>query len=372
MSTSNRYADLAELELHPASSTVSAEERARLCKAAGFGRVFTDNMVVIPYDANDGWGKGRLEPFGPLSLHPASAVLHYAQAIFEGFKAYAQPDGSVATFRPEANAARFQLSAERLAMPVMPVERFVAAADALVLQDHAWAKGEGDHSLYVRPHMFATDPFLGVRPSQEYLFQVIAFPATSYFSTGDAPVSVWISTDYTRAVPGGTGAAKCAGNYAASLVAQKQAQERGCQQVVWLDAKERRYVEEMGGMNIFFVLRDGDRVTLATPELSGTILPGITRDSLMTLARDMGHSVEERTFSVEEWKQAAEAGHMSEVFACGTAAIVTSIGRVESATGGWNIGDGTSGPIAQQLRKALLDIQYGRAPDRYGWMHPVT
>jgi branched-chain amino acid aminotransferase len=372
MNLDNPFLAQADLELSLSSAPVPPETRARLIDNPVFGRVFTDHLVVIPYTKEEGWQRGRVQPFGPLSLHPATAVLHYGQIIFEGFKAYLHPDGSIKTYRPHLNAARFNRSAVRLAMPELPVERFVAAVDALITQERAWVPSQGDSTLYIRPFMIAMDPFLGVRPSSSYAFHVLACPAGSYFPTGVKAVSVWISEDYIRAAPGGTGMAKCAGNYAASLIGQKRAEEHGCQQVVWLDAIERRYIEEMGGMNICFVFRDGDRVQIVTPELTGSILPGITRDSILTLARDLGYEAVERRISVDEWRAAVQENRMTEAFACGTAATITPIGRVESERGGFTMSDGEMGPVTRRLRERLLDIQFGRVADPYGWMHTVA
>ena len=349
-----------------------ATEREELLADPGFGRYFTDSMFVARYTTGKGWHEARVTRYGPLELDPSTAALHYAQSIFEGLKAYAQPDGSVATFRPQANAARFTRSARRLAMPPVPEEGFIAAVDALVAADRDWVPTGPDQTLYLRPYQLAVEPFLGVRPANEYLFLVIASPAGAYFSRGVHPVSVWLSEDYIRAAPGGTGDAKCAGNYAASLLAQEQAAAEGCDQVVWLDALEKRYVEEMGGMNLFFVLGSGDDAELVTPELTGTLLPGITRDSLITLARDMGHRVTERRFSVEEWRRGAADGSITETFACGTAAVITPVGEVKARTGDFTVGDGTSGPISMRLREALLDIQHGRVADGHGWLHRVA
>jgi branched-chain amino acid aminotransferase len=350
----------------------AATERQEILENPGFGRYFTDSMFVARYRTGDGWYDARLTAYAPLQLDPSTAALHYAQSIFEGLKAYAQPDGSVATFRPGANAARFTRSAKRLAMPPVPEEAFVAAVDTLVDADRDWVPTGPDQTLYVRPYQLATEPFLGVRPANEYLFLVIASPAGAYFSRGVQPVSVYLSEDYIRAAPGGTGEAKCAGNYAASLLAQEQATAAGCDQVVWLDALEKRYVEEMGGMNLFFVLGSGEDAELVTPELTGTLLPGITRASLITLAGDLGYRVTERRFSVAEWRQGAADGTISETFACGTAAVITPVGEVKAGTGDFAIGDGTPGPISMRLREALLDIQHGRVADTHGWLHRVA
>jgi branched-chain amino acid aminotransferase len=347
-------------------------ERAALLADPGFGRYFTDTMFVARYQTGKGWYDARLTAYAPLQLDPSTAALHYAQSIFEGLKAYAQPDGSVATFRPESNAARFARGARRMAMPPVPEEGFLAAVDSLVDADREWVPTGPDQTLYLRPYQLATEPFLGVRPAQEYLFLVIASPAGAYFPRGVQPVSVYLSEDYIRAAPGGTGDVKCAGNYAASLLAQEQAIDAGCDQVVWLDAVEKRYVEEMGGMNLFFVLGSGPDAQLVTPELTGTLLPGITRESLITLAREMGHTVTERKFTVDEWRQGVADGTVTETFACGTAAVITPVGEVKARTGDFVVGDGTPGPIAMRLREALLDIQHGRVADTHGWLHKVA
>jgi branched-chain amino acid aminotransferase len=350
----------------------SGAERAAMLADPGFGRYFTDRMFVARYRAGQGWYDARLTGYAPLQLDPSTAVLHYAQSIFEGLKAYAQPDGSVATFRPEANAARFARGAKRLAMPPVPEEAFISAVDALVDADRDWVPTGPDQTLYIRPYQMASEPFLGVRPAHEYLFLIIASPAGAYFPRGVQPVSVYLSEDYIRAAPGGTGDIKCAGNYAASLLAQEQAIAAGCDQVVWLDAVEKRYVEEMGGMNLFFVLGSGDDAELVTPELTGTLLPGITRDSLIQVARAMGHTVTERRFSVDEWRAGVADGTVTETFACGTAAVITPVGEVKARTGDFVVGDGTPGPLTMRLRESLLDIQHGRVADTRGWLHRVA
>jgi branched-chain amino acid aminotransferase len=355
------------IELKPCAHPLADAEREAILASPGFGRHFTDHMVTVRWTEGRGWHDAQLVPYAPLSIEPANMTLHYAQTIFEGLKAYRQPDGSVATFRPEANARRFQSSARRLSMPEVPVELFIDACDTLVRQDKAWVPSQGEASLYLRPFMFATEVGLGVRPANEYLFLVIASPAGAYFSGGVKPVSVWLSEEYVRAAPGGTGAAKTGGNYAASLVAQAQAIEHGCDQVVWLDAIERRWIEEMGGMNLYFVY--GDRIV--TPELSGSLLPGITRDSLLSIAADLGYEVAEGRISVDDWKSGNEDGSLTEVFACGTAAVITPVGSVQSTRANWTVADGGSGTVTMRLRAALLDIQTGRAADPHGWMHPL-
>ena len=359
------------VEVRPNPHPVDAAERARKLGDPGFGRVYTDHMIVAEYVEPAGWGPTILQAYQPLTFDPACSVLHYGQAIFEGFKAYRQAGGGISTFRPADNAKRFAASAARLAMPAFPAERFVEAADALIRQDREWVPGGDGQSLYMRPLMIATEPFLGVRPSERYLFLIIACPAGQYFPKGLHPVTAWISDEYVRAAQGGTGAAKCAGNYAASLVAQRQAQGQGCEQVVWLDSSHRKYVEEMGGMNIFFVEQTGGRTTVVTPQLTGSLLAGITRESILRLARDAGFGAEERTVSVDEWESSAKSGKMTEAFACGTAAVITPIGALKSEKRSWAMGDGKSGAVTTKLREMLVDIQYGRAPDKYGWMHKV-
>ncbi|HEU0088287.1 MAG TPA: branched-chain amino acid aminotransferase [Pseudonocardiaceae bacterium] len=356
---------------HPSPAT--PQRRAEILAAPGFGVHFTDHMVDVRWTAGRGWHDPEIGPYRPLVMDPAVMVLHYGQAIFEGLKAYRQPDGSVASFRPLANAARFRASARRLAMPELPDELFLGSLRELVRTDVEWVPAaDGEESLYLRPFLFATQVGLGVRPAATYRYLVIASPAGSYFPGGLQPVSVWLSTEYVRAAPGGTGAAKFAGNYAASLLAQRQAADKGCDQVVWLDAVERRWVEEMGGMNLFFVFGEGDQARLVTPELTGTLLPGITRDSLLTLARDHGLGVEQRRISTEEWEKGVQTGDISEVFACGTAAVITPIGRVVYSGGEFPIGSGEPGPVTSQLRAALTAIQRGAAPDSHGWMVPLT
>lgn len=358
------------LVVTPSAHPLSDAERAARMVNPAFGRIFTDHMVVIPY--RDGkWQQGELKAYGPLTLDPSASSLHYGQAIFEGYKAFAQPDGSIKTFRPEQNAERFNRSAARLAMPAIPVELFLEAGDALIAQDRNWVPKNTGESLYMRPLMIATDPYLGVRPSEEYLFVLFASPAGAYFPKGVKPVTVWISEDFVRAAPGGTGEAKCAGNYAASLMAQSQAQEKGCDQVVWLDAVHREFIEEMGGMNLFFVYKDGEKITVVTPELTGTLLPGITRRSLLEMAKDLGYATQERKLSVQQWRDDIASGRMTEVFACGTAAVITPVGVAKANGFEMTINNNENGAVTLALREALLGLQHGTAPDTHGWMHKV-
>lgn len=346
----------------------SDAKRAEILGNPGFGTTFTDHMVSATWTPDEGWYDAGLQPYAPISLDPATAVLHYAQAIFEGLKAYRHDDGSIWAFRPDANAERFVRSAERMALPELPPQAFLDAIDLLVRTDHEWVPSGGETSLYLRPFMFASETFLGVRPAHEVTFCLIASPAGAYFASGVKPVKIWLSTEYTRAAPGGTGAAKCAGNYAASLVAQQQALDHGCDQVCFLDATEGKWVEELGGMNLYFVRADG---SIVTPSLSGTILEGITRDSILALAGDLGHDVVERQVSIDEWRDGVASSEITEVFACGTAAVLTPLGRLMWNAGEIVMGDET-GPVTQQIRQALLDVQYGRADDRHGWMHKIT
>ncbi len=359
-------------DVRPSADPVPAAERERILAAPGFGEVFTDHMVTIRWSAERGWHDGRLEPYGPLSLDPATTVFHYAQEIFEGLKAYRQAGGPIAAFRPQANAARFNRSATRLAMPELPEAEFLRALELLVSQDRDWVPVAEGHSLYLRPFMIATQRGLGVnRPSSSYQFIVIASPAAAYFKGGVQPVSVWLSEDYTRAAPGGTGEAKCGGNYAAAFAGQIQAVQSGCDQVVWLDAVERRWVEEMGGMNLFFVYGSGPEARIMTPALTGTMLPGITRDSLLTLGPDLGFATAEGRISADQWRAECTSGELTEVFACGTAAVITPVGKVKGASTEWLIGDGTPGPVTLRLREELVGIQYGHRPDPYGWVHKI-
>ena len=372
-----------DFEIRPSSHPVPAAEREALLAAPGFGQVFTDHMITLRWSAGRGWHDGRLEPYGPFTFDPATMVFHYAQEFFEGLKAYRQDSGSITLFRPDANAARFNRSARRMAMPELPEDTFVRALELLVTQDRDWVPGGEGNSLYLRPFLIATQRGLGVNhPSSEYLFCVIASPAASYFGGTGAPqpVTVWLSQEYTRAAPGGTGAVKCGGNYAASFLAQQQAVDEGCDQVVWLDAAEHRWVEEMGGMNLFFVRggpnRGGaDRADsdpqITTPPLTGTLLPGITRDSLLRLAPELGVKAVEDRISVEQWQAECAAGELTEVFACGTAAVITPVGRVRGQSAEWLIGDGAPGPVTTRLREELIGIQYGRLPDPFNWIHKV-
>ncbi len=354
--------------IEPNANSVDPAKRAELLAAPGFGKVFTDHMVIIKYKEGIGWHDAKLTARGPISIDPATAVLHYAQEIFEGMKAYRLADGAMALFRPDANAARFNRSAARLAMPELPVEIFLDSVRKLVDIDRDWFPDVEGGSIYIRPFMFASEVFLGVKPSSEYLYMAIASAAGGYFKSSAPAIKIWVASDYTRAAPGGTGAAKCGGNYAASLVAQSQAIKNGCDQVVFLDAAERRWIEELGGMNLFFLFDDG---SLITPPTDGTILEGITRESIILLAREQGLTVCEEKYSIDQWRDDAVSGRLVEAFACGTAAVVTPVGSVHSETGSFQIGAGGLGQMTQRLRQQLVDIQRGTATDPYGWVERI-
>jgi branched-chain amino acid aminotransferase len=360
-------------DLHLSERRVPDDVRAKMLESPGFGQVFTDHMISLIWSGDRGWHDGKLMPYGPLSLAPSTAVLHYAQEIFEGLKAYRQESGSIVAFRPYANAARFRRSAARMAMPELPEETFVQAIELLVAQDKDWVSANPNHSLYLRPLMIATTPTLGVRrPASDFRFLIIASPSGMFFTGGVKPVKVWIAHDYVRAAPGGTGAAKTGGNYAAGFAGQREALEQGCDEVVWLDAMERRWVEEMGGMNLCFVFGSGPTARLVTPALTGTLLPGITRDAILTMAPDLGIPASEEQVSVQDWRAGCASGEITEAFACGTAAVVTPIGEVRDRKGSWMIGDGKPGPVTLALREELLGIQFGRLPDPHGWIHKIV
>jgi branched-chain amino acid aminotransferase len=352
-------------EIEPNANAVPAAEREERIAAPGFGKVFTDHMVTIRYTEGQGWHDAKVTARQPLVLDPATAVLHYAQEIFEGLKAYRREDGGMALFRPEANAQRFNASARRMAMAELPEDLFIESCKLLVDIDKNWFPDVEGGSIYLRPFMIASEVFLGVKPSSEYLFMVIASAVGGYFKGGAPAVSLWVSQDYSRAAPGGTGAAKCGGNYASSLVAQAEAIKLGHDQVVFLDAAERRWIEELGGMNIFFVFDDG---SIQTPPLSGTILPGITRDSLLTLAREEGLIVREERYGIDQWEADARSGRLVEAFACGTAAVVTPIGKVSSPSGSFTVGAGGPGQATQRLKDRLVGIQRGSVADTHNWV----
>lgn len=350
----------------PTDTPTSAADREAILNKGGFGTAFSDHMVTIEWTEGRGWHDAQIRKREAFQIDPAAAVLHYAQEVFEGMKAYRGDNDSVTLFRPDQNAERINASASRMAMPTLPTETFIEAVESLVRIDKEWIPG-GNGSLYLRPFMFADEPFLGVRPAHHFVFCVIASPVGDYFKSGPKPVKVWVSKEYSRAAVGGTGAAKCGGNYAASLVAQAEAYENGCEQVVFLDAAEHKWIEELGGMNIFFVQDDGNIFT--TP--LGTILPGITRASLIELARSKGITVEERKYSFEQWQADVASGKVKETFACGTAAVVASIGEVKFDGGSFTIGTGESGPVTNALRDELSGLQRGKVADTRGWVRTI-
>jgi len=356
-------------DVRSTTASTPAQRREEILANPGFGQFFTDHMVKAVWTPELGWHDAVVTEYGPFLIDPASAVLHYAQEIFEGLKAYRRADGSIWTFRADANARRFNRSAARLALPALPEETFQAAIDALIRVDRDGVPGRPDTSLYLRPFMFASEVFLGVRSARHVTFSVIASPAGSYFAGALKPVSIWISTDYSRAAPGGTGAAKCGGNYASSLIAQEQAAAHGCDQVAFLDVVHNRYLEELGGMNIFIVRRDG---SVSTPALTGTILEGVTRDAILQVARDFGHEVSESQIAYDEIAVGLASGEVTEVFACGTAAVMTPIGRFVTHDGPVVVGDGGIGPVTAKIRERLVGIQTGAVEDVYGWTRQVV
>ena len=344
----------------------TTEERAAILANPGFGSNFSDHMTLIDWTAGCGWHDHRVVPYGPFLLDPAAAVLHYAQEAFEGLKAYAHADGSVWRFRAEVNSARFRRSCRRLGLPELSDEDFLASIDELVRIDRDWVPTGTEQSMYLRPFMFARSSSLAVKPSAAVTYAVIASPSGAYFGgSGVQPVDIWFTRDYTRAAPGGTGFAKCGGNYASSMIAQAEAEANGCSQVGFVDAVERRYVEELGGMNLFVITQDG---RLRTPALTETILEGVTRSAILQLATDLGLRVEETRIARDDLFADIDAGRISEVFACGTAAIVTPVASFKDPDGVHVVAAGRPGTRTLALRDALTGIQYGLHPDPYGWM----
>lgn len=355
-------------DVRPHPAPLTDEARAAAMSDPGFGTVFTDHIVRMTWDAERGWADRRVEPTSDLTLHPGAVTLHYGQQAFEGLKAYRHSDGSIWLFRPEENAARFAASARRLALPEVSEEDFLGAIEALLAVDGAWVPSGGEASLYLRPLMLGTEPCLSVRPSATVEFFLMACPVGAYFSGGVKPVSTWVAKGFHRAGPGGTGTAKFGGNYAASLLPQQQAYAAGCEQVLFLDAATDTLIEELGGMNVFVVRADG---TVETPRLTGTILEGVTRESVIRLLRDGGATVVERDIPMAELLAGIASGDVTEVFACGTAAVVTPLGRLKGLGLDAVVADGTAGAVTMGVREALTGIQYGRVRDPYGWMRRV-
>ena len=329
----------------------------------GFGKIFTDHMFIMNYTEGQGWHDARIVPYQNLSLSPASMVFHYGQEMFEGLKAYMGEDGKARLFRPEMNAKRTNATNKRLCIPELPEDDFVQAVKAIVDIDKDWIPTQPGTSLYIRPFIIATDDFLGVAPSKTYLFMIILSPSGAYYASGLAPVGIWIEDDYVRAVRGGIGFAKTGGNYAASLAAQVKAHDDGYSQVLWLDGVERKYIEEVGAMNIFFKI-DGK---IVTPMLNGSILPGITRDSVINVCKSWGYEVEERKISVDELLEAQKTGKLEEVFGSGTAAVISPVGKLRYKDDVMTIGTGDIGEVSQKLYDTITGIQWGKIEDEFGW-----
>ncbi|MER7757849.1 branched-chain amino acid aminotransferase [Kitasatospora sp. NPDC097643] len=339
----------------------------RVITDPGYGEAFTEHLFSIDWTPDKGWHGAELRPLGDISLHPGTIGLHYGQVIFEGLKAHRRVDGTVAAFRPEDHARRFQRSARRLAMPELPEEIFVGAIEQLIARDGGMLSEDPTHCIYLRPIMFATDVTLMLRPSNGFRFLLMAFVAAGFFGDNVESVSAWVSHDHARAFPGGTGDVKVAGNYAASFLAQRRAQEAGCQQVLWLDAVERKHIEEMGGMNIFFVRGSGPGAEVVTPQLTGTLLPGVTRDTVLGLAARLGLTPREERVPLAQWRAECEQGLVTEVFACGTAAVITPVKSIHDSGEEWVIGDGTPGPVTLSLHRELVDLHHGRSEQPPAW-----
>lgn len=333
----------------------------------GFGKIFTDHMFIMDYDSGEGWHDARIVPFGNLQIHPASTVLHYGEEIFEGLKAYRKQDGSVQLFRPIENVRRLNRSAKRMCLPEIPEEDALQALTEIVSMEKDWVPYEEGTSLYIRPFMFGNDESLGVHAPKKATFVIITSPVGSYYKEGLNPVKIMIEAEDVRAVRGGTGEAKCGGNYAASSRAGERAEQQGYSQVLWLDGVHRKYIEEVGAMNIMFRIND----EIVTPELAGSILPGITRKSIIELLKDEGYTVSERLISIDELEGAMKSGALKEAWGCGTAAVVSPIGEFNYKGQKYTVGDGKIGEVTQHLYDELTGIQWGKKPDKYGWTCPV-
>ena len=348
------------------SAPASDEEHAKAMSELAFGECFTDHMVTMGWTPEGGWENREVQAFGPLDLLPSAAVLHYSQEIFEGMKAFRWQDGSVRVFRPGFNSARFNQSARRMEMPEVPLEDFIGSLVALVRADKRWVPGAPNTSLYLRPFMIADESYIGVRPANSYLYSVIASPVGVYFKDGLAPVSIYVADEHHRAAPGGTGAAKTGGNYSGSMLPQRLAAEQGYEQVCYLDPATNANLEELGGMNLFVVRKDG---TALTPRLTGTILEGGTRSAIIQLLNDRGVEVHEQDIPLADLIEDIKNGDVTEMFACGTAALITPIGRL----GGSNFEvELTESATAKDLLAELGAIQRGEVEDRHGWMYQVA
>lgn len=335
--------------------------------ALGFGTVFTDHMFNMDYNPEEGWHNPRIEPYGPLTMDPSSMVFHYGQAIFEGLKAYKTDSGEIQLFRPKDNLKRLNTSGNMLCMPELDEEFILEALMELLKVEKDWVPSEPGTSLYIRPAIIATDPYIGLRSSHTYRFFIILSPVGAYYPEGFDPVKIWVTTEYVRAVRGGVGQAKTAGNYAASLYATQLANQDGYTQVMWLDGVELKYVEEVGSMNIFFVIGD----ELITPELNRSILSGVTRDSVIKMAKSWGLKVVERKISIDEIYDAHKSGELKEIFGSGTAAIISPVGKIKYDGNEITIGDGSVGPLSERFFQDLMNIQYGKAEDSFDWVVPV-
>lgn len=333
----------------------------------GFGKIFSDHMFIMEYDTGKGWHDARVVPYGEISLSPAAMVLHYGQEIFEGMKAYRTADGNIQFFRPEENFKRLNVSAERLVIPQIPVEDALQALHTLIDIDKDWVPHTNGASLYIRPFIFAADPFLGVRPGDKYYFIIITSPSGAYYSTGLNPVNIYVESKYVRAVRGGMGFTKTGGNYAASLIGQDEAHKQNYSQVLWLDGVERKYIEEVGAMNIFFVI-DGE---IVTPELQGSILPGITRKSVVELCKKWGYKVSERKIDIQEIADAYKAGKLNEVFGTGTAAVISPVGHLKWDDLVMEINNNQIGEISQKLYDTMTGMQYGKLADEMNWIEKL-
>ncbi len=335
--------------------------------ALGFGTIFTDYMFNMDYTPQEGWHNPRIEPYAPFTMDPSTMVLHYGQAIFEGLKAYRTDSGKIQLFRPQDNLNRLNRSGHMLCMPEIDEKFLFEALITLLKIEKDWVPSTSGTSLYIRPAIIATDPYLGLRSSHTYKFFIILSPVGAYYPEGFNPVKIWVTTEYVRAVRGGVGQAKTAGNYAASLYATELAQKDGYTQVLWLDGVELKYIEEVGSMNIFFVIGD----ELITPELNGSILSGVTRDSVIKLAASWGVKVTERRISIDEIYNAHATGQLKEIFGSGTAAVISPVGNMKFNGREITIGDGGVGPLSARLFKDLMDIQYGKAQDPFNWIVPI-
>jgi branched-chain amino acid aminotransferase len=352
-----------KMDIKVIKSTTTGQKPRAKDSELGFGKYTTDHMFLLNYTEDRGWHDARIVPYQPLQLDPTAMVLHYNQEIFEGLKAYHLDDGGIALFRPEANIARMNASARRMVMPELDPDLFMQAMKELVLLDRDWLPTSSGTSLYIRPTMIASEAALGVRPATQYLFFIVLSPVGAYYPEGFNPTRIFVSADYVRATPGGSGEAKTSGNYGPTLLALKEAKEQGYTQVLWLDAKERKYVEEVGTSNIFFLIDD----ELVTPPLGGTILQGITRDSVIQLARHWGLNVSERPVTIDEIIDGCTNGSVKEIFATGTAAVISPVGEIGYKGQDYRVADGQTGELSETLYNELTGIQYGRKPDPFGW-----